>query len=82
MPFEGMSFMESIFFVLALAGPVIIIALVCHYTSSRCPQCGKLWGLKETGEIRKVVGKHGIDDEERWECMYCVHSTWRKYYRE
>ena len=61
--------------ILFIVGVVLMVVGITFYIGSKCPHCGRRWGLQNTGEHRS--GGKWRPDEIEYRCRHCGHMNWR-----
>jgi hypothetical protein len=63
-------------------GAFLAIWIGCEFYRRMCPECGKLWGLRYTGEKENLnAGKFYwflADNEYMYRCKHCGCEVWKK----
>lgn len=59
-------------------GVILAIWIVSDFFNRKCPECGKFWGLKYTGEKKNVkVFWFLYDNEYMFRCKSCGCEVWK-----
>ena len=69
--------------ILVCLGVGLCVGLLFDFSLRSCPNCGKEWGLKSTGEKKRLnKGIKGILIPTwliQYKCKNCGHVVWKKH---
>ena len=66
--------------------PLILIMVGYSYLKRSCPECGKGWGLRYTGNTENRVNKWVSwlikNEYDEYRCKHCGHEEWMRSDKE